>query len=134
MGHLMNALRIATIPGSYVMNSLPSVSFATGRQSFFLNPLVSNQGLIISLLTSTFLTILQTILLRIPAIRLALKIPIVPVELQGKLPRFRDTFQMIRNYFTSGVNGRLDKDLKERVDKARREAMAKERMNRARRR
>ena len=65
---------------------------------------------------------LQTILLRIPAVRRALKIPSVPVELQGKLPRFRDTFQKIRDYFTS--------DLKERVEKARREAMARDRMNR----
>ena len=76
-------------------------------------------------MTTTFLTMLQTVLLKIPAIRLALKIPIVPVELQGKLPRFRDTFQKIRDYFTS--------DLKGRVEKARREAMAKERMNRTKR-
>ena len=68
---------------------------------------------------------LQTILLRIPAIRHALKIPSVPVELQGKLPRFRDTFQKIRDYFSS--------DLKGRVDKARREAVARERMNRTKR-
>jgi hypothetical protein len=68
---------------------------------------------------------LQTILLRIPAIRRALKVPTIPVELQGKLPKFRDTFQMIKDYYSSG--------LKERVDKARREAMAKERMNRSRR-
>ena len=68
---------------------------------------------------------LQTVVLRIPAIRRTLKIPIVPDELQGKLPRFRDTFERIKAYFSS--------DLKERVEKARREAMAKERMNRTRR-
>jgi YidC/Oxa1 family membrane protein insertase len=68
---------------------------------------------------------LQTILLRVPAIRRTLKIPIIPAELQGKLPRLRDTFQRIRAYFTS--------DLKERVEKARREAIVKERMNRTRR-
>jgi len=103
MGHLMNIFRIITIPGVYVMNTFPS-------------------GLIISLITTTFLTMLQTILLRIPALRRALKVPIVPVELHGKLPRFRDTFQRIRDYFTS--------DLKGRVDKARREALARDRMNR----
>lgn len=73
----------------------------------------------------TLLTMLQTILLRIPAVRLALNIPIVPVELQGKLPRLRDTFQRIKSYYTS--------DLKERVDKARKEEKARERMNRHRR-
>jgi len=106
MAHLMNIFRLMTIPGVYIMNTLPS-------------------GLVISLLTTGLLTMLQTIFLRIPAIRLALKIPTVPVELQGKLPRFRDTFQRIRDYFTS--------DLKVRVEKARREAMAKERMNKTRR-
>jgi hypothetical protein len=68
---------------------------------------------------------LQTLLLRIPAFRLALKIPIIPVELQGKLPRFRDTFSKIKNYFGS--------DLKGKVDKARKEAMARERTAKPRR-
>jgi hypothetical protein len=75
--------------------------------------------------TTGFLTALQTLLLRIPAIRLGLKIPVIPVELQGKLPPFRETFQRIRNYFTS--------DLKGQVDKARKEAVAKQRMDRPRR-
>lgn len=65
---------------------------------------------------------LQTVVLSIPAIRRTLKIPIIPAELQGKLPRFRDTFQRIKDYFSS--------DLKGRVEKARREAIAKERTNR----
>ena len=83
------------------------------------------QGLLVSLLTTGLLTVLQTLLLRIPAIRLSLKIPSIPVELQGKLPAFRDTFQRIRDYFSS--------DLKGKVDKARREAVAKQRMDRPRR-
>ena len=68
---------------------------------------------------------LQAALLRIPAIRRALNIPIIPAALQAKLPRFRDTFQVIRDYFTS--------DLKTKVEKARREALMRERMNRPRR-
>ncbi|KAF8816935.1 hypothetical protein BYT27DRAFT_7127187 [Phlegmacium glaucopus] len=105
MAHLMNILRLMTVPGIYIMSSLPS-------------------GLLISLLTTGLLTILQTLILRIPAIRHTLKIPVIPIELQGKLPSFRDTFQRIRDYFGS--------DLKGKVDKARREAVARQRIERPR--
>ena len=126
MAHFMNILRIMTIPGIFVMYSLPSVSCNFGVIfSLPNNYLMFLQGLLISLMTTTVLTILQTLLLRIPALRLALKIPVVAAEHRGKLPRLRDTYQRIRDYFSS--------DLKKRVDTARKQAMEKERMNRTRR-
>ncbi|KAG6884556.1 hypothetical protein C0993_010116 [Termitomyces sp. T159_Od127] len=67
MGHIMNALRLVSVVGVFVMASMPS-------------------GLMVSLITTSAATTLQSWALQRPEIRASLNIPQVPVEARGKLP------------------------------------------------
>ncbi|KAF8154216.1 60Kd inner membrane protein-domain-containing protein [Crassisporium funariophilum] len=106
MAHFMNVFRVMTIPGIFLMSSFPS-------------------GLLVSLLTTGLLTIGQSLVLRLPSVRNALHIPIVPVEARGRLPPLSSTLFRIKEYFAG--------DIKSKVDAARREAAERQRMNRPRR-
>ncbi|KAG6889691.1 hypothetical protein C0995_015439 [Termitomyces sp. Mi166 len=67
MGHLMNLLRVLSVVGIFVMKSFPS-------------------GLMVSLITTSAATTLQSWALQKPQVRASLNIPQVPVEARGKLP------------------------------------------------
>ncbi|KAG6879781.1 hypothetical protein C0992_011826 [Termitomyces sp. T32_za158] len=72
MGHVMNGLRLLSVVGVFVMASFPS-------------------GLMVSLITTSVATTLQSWALQKPEIRASLNIPQVPVEARGKLPTPMDT-------------------------------------------
>ncbi|KAG5717005.1 hypothetical protein E4T56_gene10409 [Termitomyces sp. T112] len=67
MGHLMNAFRALSVLGIFVMANFPS-------------------GLMVSLITTSGVTALQSWALQRPKVRASLNIPQVPVEARGKLP------------------------------------------------
>ncbi|KAG5340051.1 hypothetical protein C0989_002987 [Termitomyces sp. Mn162] len=67
MGHLMNAFRALSVLGIFVMANFPS-------------------GLMVSLITTSGITALQSWALQRPKVRASLNIPQVPVEARGKLP------------------------------------------------
>ncbi|KAG6910379.1 hypothetical protein DXG01_011094 [Tephrocybe rancida] len=82
MGHVMNGLRVLSIMGIYIMGSFPS-------------------GLMVSLLTTSAATTLQSWALQQPSIRAKLNIPQVPLEARGKLPSPLETVQyLIAKYRT----------------------------------
>ncbi|KAF9497347.1 hypothetical protein BDN71DRAFT_1359825, partial [Pleurotus eryngii] len=74
MGHFMNALRVLTLGGVWVMGDFPS-------------------GLMVSLLVTSTATTAQTLILQSPTVRRYFNIPIVPLEHKGKLPSFRQSIQ-----------------------------------------
>jgi len=76
MGHLMNLFRAFSVLGVYVMASFPS-------------------GLLLSLLTTSMVTTLQSYLLQRPTIRSYLAIPYVPPEARGKLPTPVESIQFV---------------------------------------
>ncbi|KDR78262.1 hypothetical protein GALMADRAFT_245348 [Galerina marginata CBS 339.88] len=100
MGHFMNVFRILTIPGVFFMASFPS-------------------GLLLSLMTTAFLTTVQSLVLRLPAVRRYLDMPVSPPSAQGRLPPILSTFRRGKSWFTD--------DLNNRVEKARREALERQR-------
>jgi len=77
------------------------------------------------MLTTASLTITQSLVLRIPSVRRALKIPIIPREQQGKLPTFSQTFQRARDFFGD--------DLSAKVAEAKRLSKEQQRMDQLRR-
>ncbi|KAF8174878.1 60Kd inner membrane protein-domain-containing protein [Pholiota molesta] len=77
MGHLMNFLRIFSVMGFYVMTDFSG-------------------ALVVSLLTTSTFTFLQTVVLQRPSVRRALDIPIVPRNKQGKLPSPFETLAYAR--------------------------------------
>ncbi|KAF9054112.1 60Kd inner membrane protein-domain-containing protein [Panaeolus papilionaceus] len=75
-------------PGmAHVMNFIRIVSF--GAVPWFFSSFPT--GLTVSLLTTSAASIVQAAVMRIPAVRTKLGIPIVPKEAQGVLPSIRET-------------------------------------------
>ncbi|RDB17775.1 Mitochondrial inner membrane protein OXA1L [Hypsizygus marmoreus] len=85
MGHIMNGLRLLSVAGIWVMSAFPS-------------------GLMISLVTTSFATTVQSLLLQQPSIRRALNIPIVPAQFQGKLPSPLESVQYVIAKYTSKLS------------------------------
>lgn len=85
MGHIMNGLRLLSVAGIWVMSAFPS-------------------GLMVSLLTTSVATTLQSYLLQQPRIRTALDIPIVPREARGQLPSPRESVEYVIAKWKSKVN------------------------------
>jgi YidC/Oxa1 family membrane protein insertase len=83
-GHIMNLFRVLTIAGAWVMASFPS-------------------GLMLSLFVGSSFTVVQTALLRMPSVRTALRIPIVPKEQQSKLPSFMDSINFVRGWYKDSI-------------------------------
>ncbi|KAG6827748.1 hypothetical protein H0H92_010570 [Tricholoma furcatifolium] len=84
MGHLMNGLRLLSVAGIYVMSSFPS-------------------GLVLSLLTTSTATTLQSYLMQQPKIRSALNIPIVPSSARGRLPTPTESVQYVIGRYRAKV-------------------------------
>ena len=82
MGHIMNFLRILT----------------TG--SVFLLANISN-GVLVYLLTSITCMTAQSLLLRQPAVRRMLGIPIVPKSLRTQLPTMRESAVYLRQWWNN---------------------------------
>ncbi|EAU87824.1 inner membrane protein OXA1L [Coprinopsis cinerea okayama7 len=76
-GHLMNVFRGLSVLTIYFMSSFP-------------------QGLFLGLLTTSGLTIVQSLLLRSDGVRRLVGIPVVKREMQGKLPSFLESFRYAR--------------------------------------
>ncbi|PFH48858.1 hypothetical protein AMATHDRAFT_64539 [Amanita thiersii Skay4041] len=75
-GHIMNGLRVLSIVGVWVMSTFPS-------------------GLLVSLLTTSLATTVQSLALQVPKIRRGLDIPIVASEYRGRLPTMKETGQYL---------------------------------------
>ncbi|PPQ80347.1 hypothetical protein CVT25_003630 [Psilocybe cyanescens] len=88
MGHIMNIFRILTIPGIAFMASFPS-------------------GLVLSLMTTAILTTLQTLIMRIPAIRHKLRIPIAHPSTYGRLPSVMETFRYVSTKIRRNMSFKL---------------------------
>ncbi|KDQ23899.1 hypothetical protein PLEOSDRAFT_1098009 [Pleurotus ostreatus PC15] len=84
MGHFMNALRVLTLGGVWVMGDFPS-------------------GLMVSLLVTSTATTAQTLILQSPTVRRYFNIPIVPLEHKGKLPSFRQSIQYVVDTYHSKI-------------------------------
>ncbi|KAJ2933292.1 hypothetical protein H1R20_g3857, partial [Candolleomyces eurysporus] len=76
-GHLLNLFRAFSILGGFLMSTFPA-------------------GLLVGLVTTSGLTIGQSLLLRNTAIRNALGIPIIPKSEHGKVPSFMDSIRFAR--------------------------------------
>lgn len=76
MGHYMNCFRGLSVLGMFFMHSLPS-------------------GLFVAMLTTSILTGVQSVILRKPAVRQALNIPLIPKHEEGRIPPLRDTGRWI---------------------------------------
>ncbi|KAF8229432.1 hypothetical protein L208DRAFT_1402199 [Tricholoma matsutake] len=85
MGHIMNGLRMLSLVGVWVMSSFPS-------------------GLLVSLLTTSLATTVQSYTLQQPSVRKALDIPIVPEQYRGKLPSPMSTLRYLRDTWRSKVD------------------------------
>ncbi|KAG5641293.1 hypothetical protein DXG03_005570, partial [Asterophora parasitica] len=85
MGHIMNGLRVLSLAGVWIMSSFPA-------------------GLMVSLLTTSVATTVQSWLLQRPNVRKALDIPIVPREARGKLPSPIETIEYVIVKFRSKVD------------------------------
>ncbi|KAG6833400.1 hypothetical protein H0H87_007385 [Tephrocybe sp. NHM501043] len=84
MGHIMNGLRLLSVAGVFVMSTFPS-------------------GLMVSLLTTSLATTLQSWALQRPQIRAYLNIPTVPREARGKLPSPKETVRYIISYYRNKI-------------------------------
>jgi len=70
-------------------------------------------------MTTAICTTAQSMVLRLPAVRNRLGMPITPPEAVGKLPSLISTFRRAKSWMSD--------DLTSRVEKARREALARQR-------
>lgn len=100
-GHIMNLFRVLTLAGAWVMSAFPS-------------------GLMLSLLVGSTFTVAQTAILRMPAVRTRLRIPVVPKEHQSKLPSFLDSINFVRQWYRESVQLAHHKATQERQRIARR--------------
>ncbi|KAF8900434.1 60Kd inner membrane protein-domain-containing protein [Gymnopilus junonius] len=98
MGHFMNIFRIMTIPGIAFMANFPS-------------------GLLISLMTTAALTTAQSLVLRLPAVRRKLDMPVISPNAQGKLPPISSTFLRIKSYFTDDFSNKMEKARREAIER-----------------
>ncbi|KAJ2914026.1 hypothetical protein MD484_g6399, partial [Candolleomyces efflorescens] len=76
-GHLLNLFRAFSVLGGFLMSSFPA-------------------GLLVGLVTTSMLTITQSLVLRNTAVRNALGIPIIPKSEHGKLPSFMESVRFAR--------------------------------------
>jgi YidC/Oxa1 family membrane protein insertase len=63
-------------------------------------------GLLVGLVTTSVLTITQSLVLRNTAIRNALGIPIIPKGEHGKLPSFMDSVRFAREKWLDAANAK----------------------------
>lgn len=80
MGHIMNGLRLLTTASVFLMGSLPS-------------------GVVVYLITSILSMTGQSLLLRQPAVRRALSIPLIPKHLQSQAPSMRESFEYLKKWW-----------------------------------
>ncbi|KAG6865243.1 hypothetical protein C0991_004185 [Blastosporella zonata] len=85
MGHVMNGLRVLSLAGVFIMSSFPS-------------------GLMVSLLTTSAATTVQSWALQQPKIRASLNIPQVPREARGKLPSPKETVQYLIKMYRDKID------------------------------
>ncbi|KAJ3538841.1 hypothetical protein NMY22_g5000 [Coprinellus aureogranulatus] len=76
-GHIMNVFRVLSLVGVFFMSSFPA-------------------GLFLGLITTSTMTIAQSLALRSDAVRRMLNIPIVPVSQQGKVPSMLESIKFAR--------------------------------------
>ena len=79
MGHIMNGLRLLTTGSVFLMANLSS-------------------GVVVYLITSITAMTVQSLILRQPAIRRALGIPIIPAHLRTTPPSMRDSYFYARKW------------------------------------
>lgn len=86
MGHIMNFLRILTTGSVFLMANLSS-------------------GVLVYLTTSILAMIGQSLILRQPAIRRMLGIPIIPKHLRTPAPSMRESFVYARKWWADKMAG-----------------------------
>jgi YidC/Oxa1 family membrane protein insertase len=73
-GHLMNVFRALSFVGAGFMSAFPA-------------------GLFVGLITTSGMTVAQSLFMRIPAVRRMVGIPQIDPKVQGKLPSFLDSIK-----------------------------------------
>ncbi|EIW56459.1 membrane insertase OXA1 [Trametes versicolor FP-101664 SS1] len=84
MGHIMNFLRILTTGSVFLMANLTS-------------------GVLVYLISSITAMTLQSLILRQPAVRRALSIPLIPAHLSTPAPSMRESLQYARKWWDDKV-------------------------------
>ncbi|KAI0772447.1 60Kd inner membrane protein-domain-containing protein [Trametes elegans] len=84
MGHIMNFLRVLTTGSVFLLANLSS-------------------GVLVYLITSISAMTLQSIILRQPAVRRALHIPIIPAHIRQPAPSMRDSVKYARQWWRNKV-------------------------------
>lgn len=82
MGHIMNFLRILTTGSVFLLANL-------------------SNGVLVYLLTSITCMTAQSLLLRQPAVRRALGIPIIPKNLRTPMPSMRESALYVRQWWNN---------------------------------
>ena len=80
MGHIMNGMRLLTTASIFLMASLPS-------------------GVVVYLITSILAMTGQSLLLRQPAVRQLLRIPLIPRHLVTPAPTMRESFVYVKKWW-----------------------------------
>lgn len=98
MAHVVNGFRLLSAAGMVLMVNLPSVCprFVHCPPLRFL---IDLQGVMIYLITSIAASCVQTLALRQPIIRRALKIPIVQRQNQLRSATFRESYEYARKWW-----------------------------------
>ena len=82
MGHIMNLLRLLTTGSVFLLANL-------------------SNGVLVYLLTSITCMTAQSLLLRQPAIRRALSIPLIPKNLRTPMPSMRESALYVRQWWSN---------------------------------
>ena len=110
--HIINLFRALSIGGLAFMYNLPAVSFPSthtfSQVSFIFIPL-SQQGVLVYLLTSIISMSAQTAILRLPAVRRAFKTPVLPPTAGMKGASFGESIQYVRNWWNEQKKAAVQK-------------------------
>ena len=85
MGHVMNALRILTTGSVFLMASLSS-------------------GVVVYLITSITAMTAQSVILRQPAVRRMLGIPLIPEHMRTSAPSMRESYVYARKWLQDKID------------------------------
>ena len=104
MGHIMNALRVLTTGSVFLMSQLSTVHLSTSLACHSTSTNNLTQGVLFYLLTSITAMTAQSLILRQPAVRRALGIPLIPAHLRQPAPTMRESLQYARQWWSNKVS------------------------------
>lgn len=104
MGHIMNALRVLTTGSVFLMSQLSTVRLSASLACHSASTNNLAQGVLVYLLTSITAMTAQSLILRQPAVRRALGIPLIPAHLRQPAPTMRESLQYARQWWSNKVS------------------------------